>query len=48
MSEKIRQLLSEEEVDRKIREIGEQISKDYEGKCVTSDLCVKGRRILYM
>ena len=29
MSEKIRQLLSEEEVDRKIREIGEQISKDY-------------------
>ena len=32
MSEKIRQLLSEEEVDRKIREIGEQISRDYQGK----------------
>ena len=32
MSEKIRVLLNEEEVDQKIREIGEQISKDYEGK----------------
>ena len=34
MSEKIRVLLSEEEVDKKIREIGEQISKDYKGKSV--------------
>ncbi len=32
MAEKVRVLLSEEEVDAKIREIGEQISKDYEGK----------------
>ena len=31
MSETIRQLISEEDVDRKIREIGEQISRDYEG-----------------
>ena len=42
MSEKIRQLLSEEEVDRKIREIGEQISKDYEGKCVHLICVLKG------
>lgn len=34
MSERIRQLLSEEEVDRRICEIGEQISRDYEGKSV--------------
>ena len=32
MAEKVRVLLSEEEVDAKIREIGEKISKDYEGK----------------
>ena len=34
MSETIRQLISEEDVDRKIREIGEQISRDYEGRQV--------------
>lgn len=32
MAEKVKVLLSEEEVDAKIREMGEQISKDYEGK----------------
>ena len=32
MSERIRQLLSEEEVNRRICQIGEQISRDYEGK----------------
>lgn len=32
MAEKIRVLLPEEEVDRRIRELGEQISKDYEGE----------------
>lgn len=42
MSEKIRVLLSEEEVDTKIREIAAQISRDYEGKeihliCVLKD-----------
>ena len=30
MSEQIRVLLSEEELDRKIAELGERISKDYE------------------
>ncbi len=32
MAEKIRVLISEEEVDARIREIGEQISRDYAGK----------------
>lgn len=34
MAEKISVLLSEEEVDKRIREIGEQISKDYAGEQV--------------
>ena len=34
MSERVRVMLSEEEVDRRIQEIGEQISKDYEGRQV--------------
>lgn len=32
MAEKVRVLLSEEEVDKRIQEIGEQISKDYAGE----------------
>ena len=32
MADKIRVLLSEEEVNQKISEIAEQISRDYEGK----------------
>ena len=35
-------LLSEEEVDNKIKEIGEQISKDYEGKQVHLICVLKG------
>ena len=34
MADKIRVLLNEEEVDRRIKEIAEQINKDYEGKAV--------------
>lgn len=34
MSEKISVLIPEEDVDKKIRELGEQISRDYEGKQV--------------
>ena len=34
MAEKISVLLSEEEVDKRIQEIGEQISKDYAGEQV--------------
>lgn len=32
MSERVRVLLTEEEVDRRIQEIGDQISKDYAGR----------------
>ena len=42
MSERIRQLLSEEEVNRRICQIGEQISRDYEGKSVHMICVLKG------
>lgn len=42
MAEKISVMLTEEEVDRKIQEIGEQISKDYEGKQVHLVCVLKG------
>ena len=47
MGDKIRVMYSEEEVDKRIRELGEQISKRYEGKTVHM-ICVKGRRIFYV
>lgn len=42
MAEKIRVLLSEEEVNARIKEIGEQISRDYEGKEVHLVCVLKG------
>lgn len=42
MNDKIKVLLSEKEVDEKIRELGEQISKDYEGKTVHLICVLKG------
>ena len=42
MSEKIRVLLSEEEVDTKIRENAAQISRDYEGKEIHLICVLKG------
>ena len=42
MSERVRVMLSEEEVDKRIQEIGEQISKDYEGKQVHLVCVLKG------
>lgn len=42
MAEHIRVLLSEEEVDERIREIGEQISKEYEGKELHMICVLKG------
>ncbi len=42
MAEHIRVLLSEEEVDRRIKEIGEQISRDYAGKQVHLVCVLKG------
>ena len=42
MSERVRVMLSEEEVDRRLQEIGEQISKDYEGRQVHLVCVLKG------
>lgn len=42
MSERVRVMLSEEEVDKRIQEIGEQISRDYEGKQVHLVCVLKG------
>ena len=42
MAEHVRVLLSEEEVDARIQQIGEQISKDYEGKQVHLVCVLKG------
>lgn len=42
MSDKISVLLSEEEVDKKIEEIGAQISRDYAGKSVHLICVLKG------
>lgn len=42
MGDRIRVMLSEEEVDQKIKEIGEKISKDYAGKQVHLVCVLKG------
>ncbi len=42
MAEHVRVLLKEEDVDRRIQEIGDQISKDYEGKQVHLICVLKG------
>ena len=42
MAEKISVLLSEEEVDKRIKEIGEMVSKDYEGKNIHLICVLKG------
>lgn len=42
VAEKIKVLLSEEEVDKRIQEIGDQISRDYEGKQVHLVCVLKG------
>ena len=42
MAEHIKVLVSEEEVDKRIRELGELISKDYAGKDVHMICVLKG------
>ena len=42
MAEKIKVLISEEEVDPRIRELGEKISKEYEGKQIHLICVLKG------
>ena len=43
MAEHVEVMLSEEEVDKRIQEIGDQISKDYAGKTVH----IKNKRISF-
>ena len=47
MKEKIKVLLPEAEVDKKIQELGEQISKDYEGKNIHMICVLKGGAVSY-
>lgn len=42
MSEKVRVMLTEAEVDKRIKELGEQVSRDYEGKSVHLICILKG------
>lgn len=42
MSDKIKELLSEEQVDNRIRQLGEQITRDYEGEEVFFVCTLKG------
>jgi len=42
MKHEVRVMISEEEVNKRIREIGEQITKDYEGKTVHLICVLKG------
>ena len=42
MAEKIKVLITEEEVDARIRELGEKISKEYEGKQIHLICVLKG------
>ena len=42
MAEHVRVLLAQEDVDRRIQEIGDQISKDYEGKQIHLICVLKG------
>ena len=42
MADKIRVLLNEEEVDKRIKEVADQINKDYEGKAVHLICILKG------
>ena len=48
MSEKIRVLLSEEEVEARIRQIAAKISKDYAGKEIHLICVLKGGVIFYL
>lgn len=48
MAERIEVLLSEEEVDARIKALAEQISKDYEGKEVHLICVLKGSVFLFV
>lgn len=42
MSEEIEVMISEEDVEKRIKELGKQISKDYEGKTLHLVCILKG------
>ena len=42
MADKIRVLLNEEEVDKRIKEVADQINKDYEGKQIHMICILRG------
>jgi hypoxanthine phosphoribosyltransferase len=48
MSEKVRVMLPEEDLDQRIRELGARISKDYEGKTVYLVCVLKGAAVFAM
>lgn len=48
MAEKVKVLVPEEDVAKRIKELGEQISKRLCRKAGTSDLCIEGWRILHV
>ena len=48
MADRIRVLLTEEEVDKRINEVAAKISEDYAGKQVHMICILKGRSILYL
>jgi hypoxanthine phosphoribosyltransferase len=47
MAERVKVLLTEEEVDKRIRELGEQITKDYEGRTVRL-VCILRGAVFFM
>ena len=42
MTEAVRELISEEEIDKRLREMGAQISRDYAGKTIKFVIILKG------
>jgi hypoxanthine phosphoribosyltransferase len=47
MSEKISVMISEEEIDKRVRELGKQITEDYKGKSIRL-ICILKGSVIYM
>ena len=48
MAETIKVLVSEEEVNERIKTLGKQISENYAGKQIQYDLCTQRRSIFHV
>ena len=48
MASHIEEMISEEQIDKRVREIAKQISEDYKGKSVRLICILKGSVFLYM